>query len=79
LLRLYIAHDAARERWLMMLLQHHLAIDHITFETMRSEIQAHLLGQEAQLPPPLPFRNLVIQARMERTSEGEDRGEHESA
>jgi len=79
LLRLYIAYDAGRERWLMMLLQHHLAIDHITFETMRSEIQAHLLGQEAQLPPPLPFRNLVIQARMERTSEGEDRGEHESA
>ena len=47
LLRLYIAYDAAHRRWLMMLLLHHLAIDHIAFEAMRSEVEAHLLGQEA--------------------------------
>jgi aryl carrier-like protein len=70
LLRLYIAYDAARERWLMMLLLHHLAVDHIAFEAMQSEVEAHLLGQEALLPPPLPFRNLVFQTQMERTSEG---------
>ena len=48
----------------MMQLLHHLAIDHTTLEVMQEEIQAHLLGQADQLPAPLPFRNLVAQARL---------------
>ena len=42
---------------------HHLIGDHTTLEVMQQEIQAHLLGQEASLPVPMPFRNLVSQAR----------------
>ena len=56
----------------MMLLLHHLAIDHIAFEAMRSEVEAHLLGQEALLPPPPSFRNLVA-----KNGVGITRREHE--
>jgi aryl carrier-like protein len=72
LLRLHIAYDPAGDRWLAMMLLHHLAVDHTTFEAMQSEVQAHLLGQEATLPTPLPFRNLVAQARMELNQEEEE-------
>ncbi|WP_216847038.1 non-ribosomal peptide synthetase, partial [Granulicella sp. L60] len=64
LLRLYIAFDSANDRWLMLQLLHHLVGDHTTLEVMESEVWAHLLGREASLPVPLPFRNLVAQARL---------------
>jgi len=64
LLRVYLAYDQQQERWLMMQLSHHLVGDHSTLELMQEEIQAHLLGREASLPTPLPFRNLVAQARL---------------
>ena len=64
LLRLYTAYDTNNDRWLMMQLLHHLAGDHTTLEVMQSEVQAHLLGQQTALPAPLPFRNLVAQARL---------------
>ena len=74
LLRLCIAYDdEAKDRWLLMQLLHHLVGDHTTLEVMQEEIQAHLLGQADQLPAPLPFRNLVAQARL-----GVSREEHES-
>ena len=73
LLRLYLAYDREQDRWLMMMLLHHLAGDHTTLEVMHAEVQAHLLGQQASLPVPLPFRNLVAQARM-----GVSQEEHES-
>ena len=72
LLRLYLAYDRQKDRWLTMMLRHHLAGDHTTLEVMHSEIQAHLLGQAEQLPVPLPFRNLVAQARL-----GVSQQEHE--
>src|SRR6202042_2310193 len=64
LLRAYIAFDKGQNRWLMMQLLHHLLADHTTMEVMQEEIQAHLLGKAEQLPAPLPFRNLVAQARL---------------
>ncbi len=59
-----ITHDAANERWLLLLFHHHLSSDHNTLDAMREEIQAHLLGQADRLPAPLPFRSLVAQARL---------------
>jgi len=73
LLRIFIAEDAANSRWVMLLLFHHLAIDHTAVEVMQQEVQAHLLGQAWQLPAPLPFRNFVAQARL-----GVPRAEHET-
>ncbi|WP_158792239.1 amino acid adenylation domain-containing protein, partial [Granulicella sp. L60] len=73
LLRIYFAHDAVEERWLAVQLMHHLAGDHGSLEVMWEEIQAHLLGQQDRLPPPLPFRNLVANARF-----GVSQQEHEA-
>jgi amino acid adenylation domain-containing protein len=72
LLRVFIAEDAANARWVMLLLFHHLAIDHTALEVMQQEVQAYVLGRGGQLPTPLPFRNFVAQARL-----GVPREEHE--
>ena len=63
LMRTSFAYDAPQKRWVLLTLIHHLVNDHTTLEVMRAEIAAHLLGQEAQLPAPLQFRNHVAQAR----------------
>ena len=73
LLRVFIAHDAAKARWVMLQLFHHLSIDHTTLEIVQQEIQAYLRGQAEQLSAPLPFRNFVAQARL-----GLSREEHEA-
>ena len=73
LLRIYLAQEPGSERWMLLLLHHHLIGDHTTLEVIQQEIQAHLLGQVDRLPAALPFRNLVAQARL-----GLSREEHES-
>ena len=73
LLRIYVAYDRAQGRWLMMRLLHHLVGDHSALEVMQEEIQAHLLGETEQLGVPVPFRNLVAQARL-----GISKEEHEA-
>jgi len=73
LLRAVIAHDEQNGRWLMMQMRHHLSGYHATSEGMYREIQAHLLGEADRLPTPLPFRNLVVQARL-----GVSEQEHEA-
>ncbi|HEU4556635.1 MAG TPA: AMP-binding protein, partial [Longimicrobium sp.] len=72
LLRVCIAEDRARGRWLLLLLTHHLAGDHQSLEVLREEVSAHLRGRESELPAPLPFRTYVAQARL-----GVSRDEHE--
>jgi hypothetical protein len=56
-----------------MKLLHHLSEDHNTLDMILEEIQAFLLGEEDRLPAPLPFRNLVAQAKL-----GVSREEHEA-
>ena len=73
MMRLMAAHDPAHGRWIGMSLLHHLAGDHSTLEMMQAEIGAHLSGEAGRLPPPLPFRNFVAQARL-----GVSREEHET-
>src|SRR5262249_51215429 len=64
LMRAFMAYDPANERWLLLMLLHHLAGDHTALEVMEAEIQAHLLGRQDRLGAPLPFRNFVAQARL---------------
>ena len=73
LLKIFIAEDRANARWVMLQLFHHLAIDHTTLEVVQQEVQTYLLGEEAKLPAPLPFRNFVAQARL-----GVNHEEHEA-
>ncbi|HEX9939357.1 MAG TPA: amino acid adenylation domain-containing protein, partial [Longimicrobium sp.] len=72
-MRAFVARDGREGRWLLLLLRHHLIIDHTSLEVMQKEIRAHLQGREAELPAPLPFRNYVAQARL-----GASRAEHEA-
>jgi amino acid adenylation domain-containing protein len=71
LMRLYAAPDG--ERWLLLLLIHHLVNDHTTLEVLQDEIDAHLVGREDALPAPLPFRSYVAQTQL-----GMERAEHEA-
>lgn len=61
MLRAYITPDPIQQRWLLLLLQHHLTSDQVTIALMQEEIDAHLSGRSAQLPEPLPFRTFVSQ------------------
>jgi amino acid adenylation domain-containing protein len=76
LLRAYVAHDPAhdegKQRWLLLMLLHHLVGDHVTDEVIREEIEAHLLDRAERLPKPLPFRNLVAQTRLGVTREQDE-------
>ncbi|HYH79478.1 MAG TPA: amino acid adenylation domain-containing protein, partial [Longimicrobium sp.] len=64
LLRVCIAEDRARGRWLLLLQKHHVTGDHESVEVLQEEISAYLRGLESELPAPLPFRNYVAQARL---------------
>ncbi|WP_416768984.1 amino acid adenylation domain-containing protein [Pseudomonas sp. RHF3.3-3] len=72
MLRLIQAWDAPNRRWLALLLFHHLAMDHTAMDVVSHEMQAYLLGQQAQLGAPVPYRNYVAQARL-----GVSQQEHE--
>ncbi len=61
--RACIAYDAARQRWLLLLLTHHLVEDDVTLKLVVEEVAAHLLGKTGALSAPVPFRNFVAQAR----------------
>ncbi|MBC8954221.1 non-ribosomal peptide synthetase [Xenorhabdus sp. PB62.4] len=63
LLRFMVAQETDG-RWHVLQLQHHLIGDHTTMEVMHREVQVCLAGQDDNLPAPLPFRNLVAQARL---------------
>ncbi|MDL5034649.1 amino acid adenylation domain-containing protein [Pelomonas sp. APW6] len=64
LMRAHVLHDAAQQRWLLLLLMHHLATDHQALEVMQQEIALLLSGRGQDLPPAQPFRNYVAQARL---------------
>ncbi|HEX8273712.1 MAG TPA: amino acid adenylation domain-containing protein [Longimicrobiaceae bacterium] len=73
MLRAYVTHDAAAEHWVLLLLLHHMASDHTTWDVLHAEVEAHLAGHADRLPAPLPFRSFVAQARL-----GVSRAEHEA-
>ncbi|TNB90869.1 amino acid adenylation domain-containing protein [Pseudomonas jessenii] len=73
LMRLVYARDPTLDRVVGILLFHHLAMDHIALEVMRSEMQASLSGQVVALAPPVPYRNYVAQTRL-----GVSEQEHEA-
>ncbi|MEO3715936.1 condensation domain-containing protein, partial [Roseateles flavus] len=64
LLRCYIAADGHDGRWLLRILAHHLAVDHTTMDLLVQEAMAIERGEGASLPPPVPFRNFIAQARL---------------
>ncbi|SCZ13528.1 non-ribosomal peptide synthetase, partial [Pseudomonas sp. NFACC37-1] len=73
LMCLRFAHEPANQRWVAMLLFHHIALDHTALEVVQQEMQMHLLGQQDQLAVAMPYRNYVAQARL-----GVSQEEHEA-
>ncbi|MUF07538.1 amino acid adenylation domain-containing protein [Pseudomonas sp. CCM 7893] len=55
--------DLQNKRWIGMLRFHHLVNDATSTGVLMEEIQAHLLGQQQQLPAPIAYRNFVAQTR----------------
>ncbi len=64
LLRFIVAQEKTDGRWILLGHQHHLIGDHTALDVMNREVWAYLAGQEADLPDPMPFRNLIAQTRM---------------
>ncbi|MEU2744642.1 condensation domain-containing protein, partial [Streptomyces sp. NPDC007095] len=72
LLRAYIAAEPGSERWLLLVQQHHLVVDHTALGLLLSEVRAVLAGETGSLPEPRPYRDFVAQARL-----GSPDAEHE--
>ncbi|NEY31314.1 amino acid adenylation domain-containing protein, partial [Streptomyces sp. PRKS01-65] len=72
LISLHIAAVPGSDRWLALLLMHHMVQDHTAKEVLLEEVQAFLTGRGGELPEPLPFRTFVAQARG-----GVEESEHE--
>ncbi|RMR45654.1 Syringopeptin synthetase, partial [Pseudomonas syringae pv. syringae] len=64
LMQIVFSHDPLNDRWLAMLLFHHMVNDATSLQVVLHEVQAHLLGQSAVLGEPVPYRNYVAQARL---------------
>ena len=71
MIRMYVAHDTARDRWVLLTLGHHLMDDNTTFRFIFTEIQAFLSGRGDSLPAPLPFRTFVAQRRQAADAAGD--------
>ncbi|MEX5596060.1 amino acid adenylation domain-containing protein [Pseudomonas orientalis] len=63
LMALDYAEEPHQQRWVARLRFHHLVNDATSTTVLVDEIRAHLLGQQAQLPMPVPYRNVVAQTR----------------
>ncbi len=66
LMRVAYARDEANDRWVLVLLIHHMTLDHTALDVMQQEMLACLEGGEASasLPAPQPYRNYVAQTRL---------------
>ncbi|WP_342775168.1 condensation domain-containing protein, partial [Nonomuraea diastatica] len=62
LLRAFTGYDAENDRWLLMILMHHVIDDNTSLQTIVGEVGAVLAGQADLLPPPVPYREVVAQA-----------------
>ncbi|MCF5707191.1 amino acid adenylation domain-containing protein, partial [Pseudomonas syringae] len=64
LMRIAYAQDPANQRWVAILLFHHVIMDHTALEVASQEMDVFLLDQTAQLGAPVPYRNYVAQSRL---------------
>ncbi|WP_330241204.1 non-ribosomal peptide synthetase [Streptomyces sp. NBC_00525] len=67
MLRMYAAAEpgTADQRWVLLMVSHHLMDDNTTFRVLFDEIRTFLRGEEAALPDPVPFGAFVRRAREE--------------
>ncbi|MDR7009866.1 non-ribosomal peptide synthetase [Paraburkholderia strydomiana] len=73
LLRFIVAREPATGRWLALQLLHHLIDDATSLRLLFAEIHALMADRGRTLPAPMPFRNLVAQARLGVSQEEHER------
>ncbi|MFK3815873.1 non-ribosomal peptide synthase/polyketide synthase [Pseudomonas sp. NPDC089407] len=61
------------DEWVALLMFHHVIMDHTALDIVRREIHAHLAGTCAQLPAPMPFRNVLAAARQALDEQAHER------
>ncbi|WP_152980135.1 condensation domain-containing protein, partial [Pseudomonas corrugata] len=64
LMRIAYAQDPANQRWVAILLFHHLVDDATSLAVLSAEIEAHMLDEGQHLSASVPYRNYVAQARL---------------
>ncbi|WP_258077795.1 non-ribosomal peptide synthetase, partial [Xanthomonas bromi] len=69
LLRVGYAHDAAGQRWVGVMLLHHLIADAASLGSLLKEIGCHLQENADGLPPMFPYREYTMRARWSRQSQ----------
>lgn len=69
LLRLCYAYDGVGQRWVGGLLFHHLVGDAASLTGLLEEIDSHLRGDGARLPPPFRYRTYTMHARRDQHAE----------
>ncbi|MBX8523012.1 amino acid adenylation domain-containing protein, partial [Pseudomonas cichorii] len=72
LMQIAYAQDSATQRWVALLLFHHMALDHTALEVVQHEMEAWLLGDTGHLSEPVPYRNYVAQVRLSNDSEAQE-------
>ncbi|GAB7531351.1 hypothetical protein PS3A_37630 [Pseudomonas sp. 3A(2025)] len=72
LMRLAYTQDAANQRWVGILLLHHILLDHTALEVLVAEISEHLQGVAGLQPAPAQYRNYVAQARLGANDEAHE-------
>ncbi|MBX8600602.1 AMP-binding protein, partial [Pseudomonas cichorii] len=73
LLRIVYAHDPVNQRWVGLLLSHHLILDNTALAVVTQEMEACLLNTTQHLNESVPYRNYVAQSRL-----GVDQAAHEA-
>jgi amino acid adenylation domain-containing protein/non-ribosomal peptide synthase protein (TIGR01720 family) len=61
LLKVEVVQDPLSAQWFVLMKWHHIVMDHVGFDIIWSEVTAHLTGQVAELPIPVPYREFVAQ------------------
>ncbi|WP_259645046.1 condensation domain-containing protein, partial [Pseudomonas cichorii] len=62
LMRIAYAQNPLNQRWVALLLFHHLVLDHTALEVVSQEMEAYLLNDTGHLSEPVPYRNYVAQS-----------------
>ncbi|MCO7543067.1 non-ribosomal peptide synthetase, partial [Pseudomonas sp. VA159-2] len=73
LIRLLHRPEAGSTRVEAVLQFHHIVLDHVAMQAVQAEMRSYLLGQDLPLPPSVPYRNYVVQAR-----QGVSEAQHEA-
>ncbi|NKF30217.1 amino acid adenylation domain-containing protein [Pseudomonas sp. BGM005] len=72
LMRFAYTEDPLQNRWVGILLLHHIVLDHTALEVLVAEMSDALHGQVGALPSPVQYRNYVAQARLGSNAEAHE-------